>query len=167
MVKKLFSVLLLASVLGSASVANASAKPAAKPEVVVATATPEVKAAAEAKPAITEAKPSVVKRAVNAAKSTANSAVEGVKSAANSAVSGVKSAATRTVAASSVVVASVYNLAWKNHKGLTCATLAALTGVLLYNYNETFRTQVRGFFGLDDEACRFCPKACADECSSK
>lgn len=150
MVKKLFSVLLLASVLGSASVASASAAPAAKPEVVVVVAPkPEVKAAAEAKP-------SVVTRAVSAAKSTANSAVEGVKSA-----------ATRTVAASSVVVASVYNLAWTNHKGLTCATLAALTGVLLYNYNETFRTQVRGFFGLDDEACRFCPKACADECSSK
>lgn len=162
MVKKLFSLVLLASVLTSSSLVLASAAP-------VADSAAEVKATAEVKKVCcsNHAQPSVAKRAVAAVASTASSAAQGAKSAANSAVSSVKSAATRTVAASSAIVLAVYNASWVKHKGLTCATLAALAGVLLYNNNETFRAKVRGFFGLDDQSCDYCPSVCSDECGSK
>ena len=151
MSKKLFSVVLLASLFVSASSVFAST-PKAAPKV-------EVKVVAEANP-------SVVTRAANAVASTACSAACTVKSAARSAANGVSDAAVKTASVSSALVVAAYNLSWVNHKGLTCGALAALTAVLLYNYNDSVRSSVRGLFGLNDEACRFCPEACSQECAS-
>jgi len=148
MSKKLFSLVLLASMLtGSVSVLASSPKA-------------DVKAKTECTSSCShDAKPSVVTRAVAAVKSAANSSVDATKSAVTSSVNVVKSVVTRSAAATTAVVASVYNLAWVNNKKVTCAAIAALTGVLLYTYNDTVRAKVRGFFGLDEETCRFCPKA--------
>lgn len=150
MSKKLFSVVLLVSLLVNASSVVFADAP--KPTV-------EVKVVAEAQP-------SVVTRAANAVASTACSAACTVKSAAKSAANGVSDAAVRTASVSSAAVVALYNLSWVNHKGLTCGALAALTAALLYNYNDSVRKTVRGFFGLDEDACRFCPASCNAECAS-
>lgn len=146
MSKKLFSVILLASLFISSSSLLVASAP--KVNSAVVTKEPEVQKEAP--------KVSVAKRAYDAVASTTNSAA-----------SGVKSAVVRTATASAAVVVSVYSMAWAN-KGLTCASLAALASVLLYNYNETFKAKVRSLFGLDDEVCRFCPASCKceTECTS-
>lgn len=149
MSKKLFSVVLLASLF----VANSSIFASAPAE--------DVKVAAEVK-----ATPSVVTRAVNAVTSTACSAAAAVKSATQSATTQVSEAAVKTASATSAFVVAAYNLSWVNHRGATCASLAALTAFLLYNYNDSVRSSVRSFFGLDEQACRFCPSACSQECGT-
>lgn len=161
MSKKLFSVVLLVSLVASSVTVFGSAapKPAASTEVKrSAEATSATAATADCGSCTTHAKPSVVSRAASAVKSAASSSVNAVKSVATGSANVVKSVVTRSAAATTAVVASVYNLAWVNNKKVTCAAIAALTGVLLYTYNDTVRTKIRSFFGLDEETCRFCPK---------
>lgn len=135
MVKRLFSVVLLASLfMNASSLFAADAAPAH-----------EVKIAAEAKP-------SMVRRAVNSVTSTASSAASRVKNVA------VYAAGTSSAYATSF---------WANHKLASVAALLLAASAVAYNCNDSFRSAVREFFGLDDEACRFSPTCdCScDNCS--
>lgn len=152
MSKKLFSVVLLASLFIAACPLFAHSPKASAAQNL------EVKVVAEAQP-------SVVKRATDAVTTTACSAACAVRSAANSAVSATSDAAVKTASVTSAFVVAAYNLSWINHKGLTCGAVATLTAVLLYNYNDSVRSSVRGFFGLDENVCRFCPATCSQECA--
>ena len=151
MSKRLFSVVLLASLFVSACPVFAS--------------TPKSAAAVDGK-VVAQAQPSVVTRAANAVASTARSAASTVKSAAKSAASTASDAVVKSASATSALVVAAYNLSWVNNKALTCGALASLTALLLYNYNDTVKSSVRGFFGWDEDACRFCPSACSKECAS-
>lgn len=154
MSKKLFSVLFLASMVASASVVSASAPaastPAANTQEKKENKNPEVKNNEEKKQAVKEQKVADKPCCQDSYATRAKNAIVGAKDKVVAGASWVKSG---------VVTAAVtaYTKTWVEHRALTAVALVAATAVVLYNYNNTVKTKVRSWVGLNDE--EVCPSS--------
>jgi hypothetical protein len=153
MMKKMFSVLFLVS-MAAHSGAFASAEPKKEHSEVK---NQDVKEQVYSANQVDASKRDVKASEVVAAKEQVKSAPQ---ASWGDTIASVKKYSSEKVTAAGALVLAIYQASWVNHKALTCSSLAALTGVLLYNYNDDFRVKIRGILGLDQKACALCPESC-------